>query len=89
MAIGAEPRQVLRMVLLDGARSAVAGVLAGVVLAALLSRLLTGLLYEVAPGDPATLAAVALLLGGVALLSGLPPALHAARVDPALTLRGD
>jgi predicted permease len=89
MALGAQPRQVLRMVLLEGSRPALLGALFGVMLALLLSRLLAGLLFETAPADPATLVAVALTLGAVSTTSGLLPALRAARVDPAVTLRGE
>jgi ABC-type antimicrobial peptide transport system permease subunit len=89
MALGARPMQVLRQILLEGSRPALLGALAGTVAALLLSRLLTSLLYDVAPGDPVTLVGVAALLGVVSLASGLVPALRAARLDPAVTLRSD
>lgn len=81
--------QVLRQILLEGSRPALLGALAGTVAALLLSRLLASLLFDVAPGDPVTLVGVAAVLAAVSLASGLLPALHAARVDPAVTLRAD
>jgi putative ABC transport system permease protein len=87
MALGARAGQVRAMVLRGGLRLALLGVASGVAVSFLVTRALAGFLYGVAPGDPATLAAVALLLVAVAAVSSLPPALRASRVDPQVALR--
>ena len=87
MALGASRRGVLSLVLRDSARMIVGGVAAGIPLALLLSANLRGLLYGVAPNEPAVLLGVALLLAGVALAAALIPARRATRVDPVQVLR--
>ena len=89
MALGAEWRTIVRLVIADGMRWAAAGVVLGLAAALLLSRAMQGLVYGVAVTDPATYAALALLLVGVVLLASWLPARRAARVDPAVVLRGD
>ena len=89
MALGAEPRAVRRLVLGESARPVAAGALLGMVFALPLSRLMSSLLFGVGPGDPGTLALVALALGLVALAAGLGPARRATRVDPVVALRAD
>ncbi|HEY1909430.1 MAG TPA: ABC transporter permease [Vicinamibacterales bacterium] len=89
MAIGAQPRDVMRMVLSDGGRLAVAGIVLGSALAIGSGRLIRGLLFEVSATDPITLAAVSGGLLGVALLASYIPARRATRVDPMVALRGD
>ena len=90
MALGAVKRDVLRMVVGQGLRLAVAGIAIGAVAALLLARLLPSfshLLYGVWPWDPLTLMAVSLVLISVALLACYLPARRAARVDPMIALR--
>jgi putative ABC transport system permease protein len=87
IALGATRRQLLVMVLAQGLRLALLGVAFGVAGALALTRLLTGLLYEIRPTDPATFAGIAVLLGAVAVVAALAPALRAARVDPIVALR--
>jgi putative ABC transport system permease protein len=86
-ALGATPSDVLRLVLGQGLRLALMGVIAGVLGALALTRLLAGMLFEIKPSDPLTLAAVAVLLSVVALLACYIPARRAMRVDPMVALR--
>jgi putative ABC transport system permease protein len=87
MALGAQPQEVLRSLLSDGARLALAGLVIGVVCATGLSRLVANLLYGVNTGDVVTYAGVVTLLGSVALVATYIPARRASRVDPMLALR--
>src|SRR5215475_13940239 len=90
MALGAERGDVLRMVLAQGMRLAVAGVVIGIIAALIAGRLLSSfsrLLYGVGSGDPLTLMAVSLLLIGATLLACYVPARRASKVDPMITLR--
>jgi putative ABC transport system permease protein len=87
MALGADRRHVVQMVVLHGAGMALAGIVVGLVAAAALTRVMTSLLYEVTPTDPQTFAATALGLITTAVVASLVPALRAARIDPMNTLR--
>jgi putative ABC transport system permease protein len=87
IALGAKTFDVLGLVLGSGLRLAAVGLFLGTLASASLTRVLTGFLYGVAPGDPATLAAVAGLLLAVATVACLGPAWRASRVDPQLVLR--
>ena len=87
MALGAQPREILRLVLASGGSLAIAGIGGGLVLAFGLTRLMKSLLYGVRPTDPLTFAAVAVLLLTIALAACYLPARHASRVDPMLALR--
>jgi putative ABC transport system permease protein len=89
MALGARGRDVLWMVVRQGMVLAGIGVGAGVVAALGLTRVMGSLLYGVSAADPPTFAGVAVLLGAVALLACLLPALRATRVDPIRALRHD
>ena len=88
-ALGAPPRTILVMVLLQGARLAAAGLFLGLIGALSLGRFLHSLLYGVGATDPATLGGVALLLAVVALAACLLPALRALGVDPNTALRAE
>jgi putative ABC transport system permease protein len=87
MALGASTGSVLRLVMMQGMRPVVVGLVVGIASAAALSRLLSGLLFGVTPGDWPTYAAVALLLLGAAALSCLVPARNALRVSVTAALR--
>jgi putative ABC transport system permease protein len=89
LALGALPRDVLRMVLSDAARLVTAGLVVGVPAALVVSRSLASLLFGLKPSDPATLAGVVLVLGSAGLLAGALPARRAARLDPLRALRID
>jgi predicted permease len=87
MALGAQPRDVLRLVVGQGMRLAAIGAGLGVAAALFLSRLMVGMLYEVKPSDPVTFASVLTVLLTVALLACYIPARRATRVDPLDALR--
>jgi putative ABC transport system permease protein len=87
LALGARGGQVLRMVLGGGLRLIGVGIVIGVALAGLLMRSLASLLFGVEPLDPVTFVAAPALLGLVALLACASPAIRAARLSPATTLR--
>jgi putative ABC transport system permease protein len=87
LAIGAAPRDVLRLVVRQGLALALAGVGLGLLGALLLTRVLRSLLFEVNPLDPTTFGAVALLLLGVSLMASILPAQRAARIDPNSAIR--
>jgi putative ABC transport system permease protein len=89
MALGARPRTLLASIVADGLALTVTGVAAGLALALALSRLLEGVLYGVRGFDPTTLAAVAALVAGAALVASYLPARRAARLDPSRTLRAN
>jgi putative ABC transport system permease protein len=89
MALGATPREVVRLLLARGIALAGIGLLAGLLVSLATVRMLSGLLYGVSATDPATFAAVAALLLGVTLLAGYLPARRAGRLDPLLVLRNE
>jgi predicted permease len=89
MALGAHPRQVVRLLVSEGTRPVLVGTGIGLLLAAGLARFMRSLLYGVASADPLSFAAAVLVLGTVALLACLVPARRAARIDPMVALRCD
>jgi ABC-type antimicrobial peptide transport system permease subunit len=87
MALGASPRAVFRMVLAQGAKLVVAGIVAGLLGAVALTRAISALLFGVSPRDPATLAALSIVLSAIALIACYVPARRATRVDAIRALR--
>jgi putative ABC transport system permease protein len=87
MALGAHERDVLRLILKQGARLALVGVGCGAIVAVFLTRLMASLLYGVSPMDPITFVSIAGVLIAVALLACYFPARRAMRVDPMVALR--
>ncbi len=87
VALGAQQRDILRLILGQGARIALAGVCTGVAGAFVATRLMTSLLFAVGASDAGTFVAVAVLLLLVALLATYIPARRATRVDPMVALR--
>jgi putative ABC transport system permease protein len=86
-AVGAAHRDIRNLIFAEGFRLIAGGVIAGIAGAIVLSRAVRSFLYDVEPGDPATLIAVGLLFAGVALLACWAPVRRAARVDPLEALR--
>jgi ABC-type antimicrobial peptide transport system permease subunit len=89
MALGASAADILRLVLGQGLLLAGAGLAVGFAGSLALTRLLASMLFHVKPTDPATFAAVALLLALVALVAAFVPARRATRVDPLTSMRSE
>jgi putative ABC transport system permease protein len=87
LAIGAQPRQVLMLILKQGLLLTVFGVVIGLAAAFALTRLLSGLLFGVATADASTFATISLLLVVVSLVACYLPARRAMRIDPLMALR--
>jgi ABC-type antimicrobial peptide transport system permease subunit len=88
MSLGADGGRVQRMIISEGGLLVVLGLALGVIGALSLSRLMHGLLFGVQPHDPVTLVAVSAVMALVGVLACWIPALRAARIDPAVALRG-
>src|SRR5262249_10958351 len=89
VALGAEPRTIIRLIVASGARMVIAGSLAGLAAALALSGLIKGLLYGIGPRDPLTFLAAPAVLVAVALMAAYVPARRAARVSPMEALRAE
>ena len=89
VAMGASPANVRQLVLRESATLALLGLAVGLPAALGLTRLFSALLFGIAPDDPLTFAAVALLLIAVTLMAAWRPARHAARTDPIVALRSE
>ena len=89
LALGAERRDVLSLVVSQGAKLAVGGVGLGVIFALLLARVLRSLIYDVSPADPLTFAAVSLMVTAIAVVACYIPARRATQADPMTALRAE
>jgi ABC-type antimicrobial peptide transport system permease subunit len=87
LALGARPVDVVRMVIVEGSRLGLAGVVVGVIGAFALTRVLDTMLYDVSATDTLTFVGAALIVMVVTLVAALGPARRASRVDPTVTLR--
>ena len=87
IALGAETRDVIAMVLREGMRPAIIGMVIGMAGAFIFGRFLVHVIYGVRPSDPLTFVAVSLLLGGIALIACIVPAYRATKVEPMRALR--
>jgi ABC-type antimicrobial peptide transport system permease subunit len=89
MAVGAEPRDVVVLVQTHAAVWTGIGIVIGLGCSLALTRTIRGLLYEVSPGDPTSLAIAVAVLAVVSALAAWIPSRRAARVDPIVALRQD
>ena len=89
LALGAQPRDVLNLVLSQGGKLIGLGLFLGLAAALASGRLLESLLFQTSPHDPLTLAAITLVLALVATLACLLPALRATKIDPIIALRAE
>jgi putative ABC transport system permease protein len=87
MSLGADGTRVQWMILKEGGMLLVTGLVLGVAGAFYSARLIRGLLFHVPPDDPATFVGVALLMMAIGLVACWIPAIRAARIDPAITMR--
>ena len=87
MALGAQPHDVLRLVVGHGSKLALIGVISGLLASLALTRLMSNLLFDVSTTDPLTLSVVALVIAFVVLAACYIPARRATRVDPMIALR--
>ena len=87
MALGANARDLMRLVVGQGIRVVLTGIVAGLLASFAATRLLAGMLFEVSPLDPFTFATMAVVLVAAALLASFVPARRATRVDPMVALR--
>ena len=88
VALGAEPRAVVRLVAAEGLRLTAAGMIVGTLAAAVVSRAMRRVLFDVSPADPITYAAVLVLFAATACAALIVPARRALRVDPLTALDG-
>ncbi len=89
LALGAPVGGVLRLIVIEGLKPTLVGVVLGLALAAGLVRVMATLLYGVSEHDPGTFTAVAVIMLGVGIVATLVPAYRATRVDPIVTLRSE
>jgi predicted permease len=87
MALGAQRTQVLGMVLNEGLKLVLIGIVVGIPVALLASRVFSSMLFGLSPADPLSMLTVIAVLGSIATLAGLIPARRATKVDPIVALR--
>jgi putative ABC transport system permease protein len=87
MSLGADSGRVLRMILGEGSVLLGTGLVFGVIGAFFAARVIQGLLFGVTPNDPVTFVGVAIMMAVIGVVACLIPALRAARIDPAITMR--
>jgi putative ABC transport system permease protein len=87
MALGAQPGDILRSLLVEGARMAAFGVAIGIAASLVITRLMFSLLFGISATDPLTFVSLALLLAVAALVASYIPARQAMRIDPIVALR--
>jgi predicted permease len=87
MSLGADPGRVQRMILGEGGALLAIGLVAGAAGAFFAARVIRGLLFGIEPDDPTTLVGVAVMMAAIGLVACWIPALRAARIDPAITMR--
>jgi len=89
MAIGAQPSDVLRMVIMDGMKPVLVGLALGILSVFALTRAVASLLFAVSASDPAALVSVSIVFCGVSLVAVIAPAHRAAKMDSLAVLRTD
>jgi putative ABC transport system permease protein len=89
LALGAQPREILTLLLGGGARLALAGVILGAALSTWLTRGIAMQLYGITPTDPIAVGGAAALLFAVALVATYLPARRATKIDPMLAVRAE
>lgn len=89
MALGADSRNVLRMILWQSMRPVFIGMIVGAVASAVVSSILSGLLFGVSPVDPVVFVSVSLFLATIAFFASRTPALRAVRINPMVALRNE
>jgi ABC-type antimicrobial peptide transport system permease subunit len=87
MSLGADSARVQRMILREGGVLLSIGLVLGIGGALVAARVIRGLLFGVAPHDPVTFVAVAVMMASIGIVACWIPALRASRIDPAITMR--
>ncbi|HEX6158973.1 MAG TPA: ABC transporter permease [Thermoanaerobaculia bacterium] len=89
MSLGAEARDIFRLIVGHAVRLVLIGLVSGVVIALIATRVMTSLLFGITATDPVTFASICAVIGGIALLASYLPASRATRVDPLVAIRSE